>query len=209
MYRDFIKNIFDKVFALLLLIVLSPVFILIILILFISGNGIFFVHSRPGLNAKPFKLIKFKTMKDNVIENNAGPNIVRITKFGNFLRKNSLDEIPQLLNVLKGELSLIGPRPLEMRYLKYYTAEQNRRHEVKPGITGWAQVNGRNSIPWEERFVMDTWYVDNLSFLLDLNILIKTVSKVFKREGINLDSDRTVVPFDTYVLSQKDNNLIR
>jgi len=209
MYRDFFKNIFDKVFALLLLIVLSPVFILIILILFISGNGIFFVHSRPGLNAKPFKLIKFKTMKDNVIENNAGPNIVRITKFGNFLRKNSLDEIPQLLNVLKGELSLIGPRPLEMRYLKYYTAEQNRRHEVKPGITGWAQVNGRNSIPWEERFVMDTWYVDNLSFLLDLNILIKTVSKVFKREGINLDSDRTVVPFDTYVLSQKDNNLIR
>ncbi len=199
------KRVSDFVIALILIILAIPVFVVITLALkFSSIRTAFFVHQRPGLNGKPFYLIKFKSMNDKKDNNgNLLPNIQRITPLGRFLRKSSLDEIPQLFNVLKGDISLVGPRPLEMRYIPLYTKEQNRRHEVRPGITGWAQVNGRNAISWEKKFELDVNYVDNQSFLLDLKILFLTVKKVLISEGVNSDQNNTVVPFDIYLKNSK------
>ena len=191
----------DKFLAIVLLIVLSPVFLLIAFALKISPvKAVFFVHQRPGKNNKPFHLYKFKTMNEK--RDSHGkllPNMQRITPLGAFLRKTSLDEIPQLLNVLLGELSLVGPRPLEMRYLPYYTKEQSRRHEVRPGITGWAQINGRNNLSWEKKFKLDVWYVENISFMLDMKILLLTFKKVFVSEGVNANPTATVEPLDVYL----------
>lgn len=195
------KYFIDRVLALVLLILLLPVFITIAIMLKFSSVGkVFFIHQRPGLRRKPFNLIKFKTMNDK--RDATGillPNSERITPFGSFLRKTSLDELPQLINVLKGELSFIGPRPLEMRYLPLYTERQNIRHSVKPGISGWAQVNGRNAISWEEKFELDIYYVHNISFLLDLKILFLTIQKVLTGSGVNANETQTVEPLDVYL----------
>jgi sugar transferase EpsL len=173
--------------AVLTLMVLSPLLMLLILIVRLRlGSPIFFRQKRPGLNGNPFMLIKFRTMTN--AHGAAGdllPDSQRLTSLGRFLRNTSLDELPELINVLKGDMSLVGPRPLLMQYLDRYTAEQMRRHEVRPGITGWAQINGRNAITWEEKFVLDVWYVDHQSFGLDIKILALTFWKVLKREGIN------------------------
>ena len=181
------KRAIDLTLALGGLIVLSPVFLIVTVLLWFNNNGRpFFVQQRPGRHAIPFKLIKFKTMNDRVDGNgNLLSDAERLTPLGNFIRKTSLDEIPQLLNVIKGDMSLIGPRPLLMDYLSLYSPEQSRRHEVRPGITGWAQVNGRNAISWKEKFQYDVWYVDHLSFFLDLRIISITLLKVFKAEGIS------------------------
>jgi lipopolysaccharide/colanic/teichoic acid biosynthesis glycosyltransferase len=173
-----------------------------------SIKTVFFVHQRPGKNGRPFNLIKFKSMNEKRdASGNLLPNMQRITPLGSFLRKTSLDEIPQFINVIKGDISFIGPRPLEMRYLPYYSTEQNRRHNVKPGITGWAQVNGRNSLNWEEKFRLDVWYVDNLSFKLDLKIFFLTIKRVLVRDGINADTNNTVEPFDIYLQNKHKNKL--
>jgi len=205
MYKKNIKAVLDWILAFVLLIILSP-FIMIIIILLLAGleGPVFFIHERPGLHNKPFKMIKFRTMNNKRgPDGELLPNKQRITKIGAFLRKFSLDEIPQVFNVINGDLSLVGPRPLEMRYLSYYTIEQIHRHDVKPGITGWAQVNGRNSISWEEKFKLDIWYVDNLSFKLDMKILYLTFIKVIKHEAVNSDDQNTVVPFDEYLKTGK------
>jgi len=187
----------DYILAIIALIILSPLFFIISLLLVITNKGdIFFTQFRPGLNGKIFRLIKFKTM--NYEENFEGAllqDYFRITKIGKILRKTSLDEIPQLINVLKGDMSLIGPRPLLPEYLELYTDFQKRRHEVKPGITGWAQVNGRNAISWQQKFEYDVWYVNSLSFFLDIKIIILTIKKVFKKEGINSGSSVTMEKF--------------
>lgn len=183
MYQSLVKPVFDKLISLMLLIVLSPIFLLITLILLITTGGRpFFIHPRPGREEKIIRMLKFRTMIDILTE---GTVEKQVTQFGKFLRKTSLDEIPQLLNVLKGDMSLVGPRPLHTWYLPLYNKEQYRRHEVKPGITGWAQVHGRNTVTWQQRFKYDVWYVDNISFALDLKILFMTVSKVFTGEGIS------------------------
>ena len=193
MYKNFIKPAIDFVLALVGFLFLSPVFVLVTIGLFFANDGKpFFFQLRPGKNGKIFKIIKFKTMTDKKDENgNLLPDADRLTKIGSFVRKTSLDEIPQLLNVIKGDMSLVGPRPLLPKYLELYNDFQRRRNEVKPGITGWAQVNGRNSISWEKKFEYDVWYVDNVSFLLDIKILILTVSKVVKSEGINEQGQAT------------------
>ena len=193
MYKNFIKPVIDFVLALVGFLFLSPVFVLVTIGLFFANDGKpFFFQLRPGKNGKIFKIIKFKTMTDKKDENgNLLPDADRLTKIGSFVRKTSLDEIPQLLNVIKGDMSLVGPRPLLPKYLELYNDFQRRRNEVKPGITGWAQVNGRNSISWEKKFEYDVWYVDNVSFLLDFKILIMTVLKVVKSEGINEQGQAT------------------
>ena len=193
MYKNFIKPVIDFVLALVGFLFLSPVFVLVTIGLFFANDGKpFFFQLRPGKDGKIFKIIKFKTMTDKKDENgNLLPDADRLTKIGSFVRKTSLDEIPQLLNVIKGDMSLVGPRPLLPKYLELYTDFQRRRNEVKPGITGWAQVNGRNSISWEKKFEYDVWYVDNVSFLLDIKILIMTVLKVVKSEGINEQGQAT------------------
>lgn len=193
MYKNFIKPAIDFVLALVGFLFLSPVFVLVTIGLFFANDGKpFFFQLRPGKNGKIFKIIKFKTMTDKKDENgNLLPDADRLTKIGSFVRKTSLDEIPQLLNVIKGDMSLVGPRPLLLKYLELYNDFQRRRNEVKPGITGWAQVNGRNSISWEKKFEYDVWYVDNVSFLLDIKILIMTVLKVVKSEGINEQGQAT------------------
>ena len=193
MYKNFIKPAIDFVLALVGFLFLSPVFVLVTIGLFFANDGKpFFFQLRPGKNGKIFKIIKFKTMTDKKDENgNLLPDADRLTKIGSFVRKASLDEIPQLLNVIKGDMSLVGPRPLLPKYLELYNDFQRRRNEVKPGITGWAQVNGRNSISWEKKFEYDVWYVDNVSFLLDIKILILTVLKVVKSEGINEQGQAT------------------
>ncbi|MEL1240121.1 sugar transferase [Flavobacterium flavipallidum] len=198
MYKSFFKRIIDFVAALIGFIVLSPIFLIVTIGLFFANQGKpFFFQLRPGKNGKIFKIIKFKTMNDKKDANgNLLSDAERLTKIGSFVRKTSLDEIPQLLNVIKGDMSLIGPRPLLVHYLDLYSDFQNRRHEVKPGITGWAQVNGRNAISWEKKFELDVWYVDHLSFLLDLKILFKTVLKVVKSEGINAADAATIEPFN-------------
>jgi lipopolysaccharide/colanic/teichoic acid biosynthesis glycosyltransferase len=196
-YKSTIKPIFDFFISLSALILLSPIFLLTTLLLTIANSGKpFFTQTRPGKNARLFKVIKFKTMNDK--RDNAGnllPDAKRLTPVGKFIRKTSLDEIPQLINVLKGDMSLIGPRPLLVEYLPLYSKEQARRHEVRPGITGWAQINGRNAITWEQKFKYDVYYVDNCSFVLDLIILIKTIEKVFISEGINQDGQATAEKF--------------
>ena len=193
MYKNFIKPVIDFVLALVGFLFLSPVFVMVTIGLFFANDGKpFFFQLRPGKNGKIFKIIKFKTMTDKKDENgNLLPDADRLTKIGSFVRKTSLDEIPQLLNVIKGDMALVGPRPLLPQYLELYNDFQRRRNEVKPGITGWAQVNGRNSISWEKKFEYDVWYVDNVSFLLDIKILILTVLKVVKSEGINEQGQAT------------------
>ena len=198
MYKNYIKRIIDFSLSLLGLLILSPLFLLLWLLLSIAnrGAGAFFTQARPGRNEKIFKVIKFKTMTDE--RDNEGkllPDAERLTKIGKFVRSTSLDELPQLLNVLKGDMSLIGPRPLLIQYLPLYNDIQKRRHEVRPGITGWAQVNGRNTISWTQKFEYDVWYVEHCSLGLDIKILLKTVQKVFKREGISSETNVTMEAF--------------
>ncbi|MCF8323170.1 MAG: sugar transferase [Flavobacterium sp.] len=202
MYKNYFKTVLDFFTALVGIIVLSPLFFVIILFLFFANNGSpFFFQNRPGKNGVVFKIVKFKTMNDKKDkEGNLCSDEIRLTKIGSFVRKTSLDELPQLINVLKGDMSLIGPRPLLTQYLHLYSEYQNRRHEVKPGITGWAQVNGRNAISWGEKFDYDIFYVDNLSFVLDVKILFLTVKKVVLKEGINADNATTIEPFNGYNL---------
>ncbi|MBC8147598.1 MAG: sugar transferase [Bacteroidetes bacterium] len=188
------KSVFDFTLSIIGLLLLSPFLLLIsILVLFAFGSPILFKQNRPGLNKKPFNFYKFRTMTNEKDENgNLLPDKDRLTSFGVFLRKTSLDELPSLWNVLKGDMSFVGPRPLLMEYLPLYSAEQMRRHEVKPGLTGWAQINGRNAISWEEKFKLDVWYVENQSFWLDIKIILLTIWKVLKREGISHGSDATM-----------------
>lgn len=197
-YRHFFKRLFDIVIASVGLIILSPLFLILWIWLSIAnkGAGAFFIQERPGKDEKIFKVIKFKTMNDRRDENgNLLPDSERLTTIGRWIRSLSLDEIPQLINVLKGDMSLVGPRPLLVQYLPLYDEVQRRRHEVRPGMTGWAQVNGRNAISWEQKFDYDVWYVDHLSLSLDFKILLKTIEKVFKREGINTGTHVTMEPF--------------
>ncbi len=196
-YRNIIKPLADFWSALLLLVVLSPIILITIFFLAIANRGsIFFLQQRPGLNSIPFNIIKFKTMRDAFDKNgNPLPDDVRITKVGKIVRSASIDELLQLINVLKGDMSLVGPRPLLMRYLKLYSPLQARRHEVKPGITGWAQVNGRNAISWEEKFRLDVDYVDNQSFWLDFRILWMTFLNVINRRDISAEGHATIEEF--------------
>jgi sugar transferase EpsL len=191
------KRIFDLLVTTVGLLFVSPFLMFIALLVRIKlGSPILFCQFRPGHLGKPLKIFKFRTMtSERNQEGNLLPDALRLTPFGNFLRATSLDELPELINVLKGEMSLVGPRPLLMEYLALYTPEQARRHEVRPGITGWAQVNGRNAISWEEKFRLDVWYVDHQSFWLDLKILWRTIAKVFNREGINQDGQATMEKF--------------
>lgn len=191
------KRLFDFIVALCVLFTLLPVIIIVaVLIRFKLGSPILFMQNRPGLNGDIFKMMKFRTMLDaKDKEGNLLPDDQRMTKFGSFLRSTSLDELPGLFNVLKGDMSLVGPRPLLVQYLPLYSKEQTRRHNVRPGITGWAQVNGRNAISWEQKFELDVWYVNNQSMWLDLKILLLTVKKVFIRDGINADGHVTIEPF--------------
>lgn len=199
MYKGGLKRSIDFIIVLCTLVVIWPILLLIIIFLHFAnkGAGVFFTQDRPGKNAKIFKAIKFKTMTD---ERDAGgkllPDDVRLTKIGRIVRSLSIDELPQLINVLKGDMALIGPRPLLPKYLSLYSSEQFRRHEVRPGITGWAQVNGRNNISWKKKFELDVWYVDHMSFLLDMKIFFLTIKKVFVREGINMEGMPTTEPFN-------------
>lgn len=197
MYKGFIKYIVDFVFSFILLILLSPLILLTVVFLFIANRGkVFFFQQRPGLNSKPFFIIKFKTMRDAFdVNGELLPDEIRLTKVGRIVRSISLDELLQLINVLKGDMSLVGPRPLLMRYLSRYSERQARRHEVKPGITGWAQVNGRNTISWEQKFEFDIEYVEKQSFLLDLKILWLTFLNVIQRKGISANGQATMEEF--------------
>lgn len=198
MYKPILKPFFDFLVALIGIVILSPLFLFITILLFIANSGKpFFTQQRPGKHGAIFRIIKFKTMNDaRDKDGKLFSDAKRLTRIGKFVRKTSLDELPQLLNVIQGDMSLIGPRPLLTNYLHLYSDFQNRRHEVKPGITGWAQVNGRNAISWDEKFELDVWYVDHLSFILDIKILFKTVLKVIKRDGINAVDSATIEPFD-------------
>ena len=197
MYTSFLKRIFDFSFAFISLLIVSPILITITILLTVVNNGKpFFFQRRPGLNENLFNIIKFKTMNDKKDEHGILlSDDKRLTKVGSFVRKTSLDEVPQLINVLIGNMSLIGPRPLLVNYLPLYSEEQSRRHHVKPGMTGWAQVNGRNAINWDTKFKLDIFYVENISFRLDCLILIKTFYKVFKQEGISSTSSKTMEAF--------------
>lgn len=208
MYRFFLKRIIEIIIIFFCL----PFFILLYLVISIIvksklGYPILFIQPRPGLNKKIFKIYKFRTMKNDYDKNkNLLPESDRLTKFGNFLRSTSLDELPSLWSVLKGDMSLVGPRPLLIEYLTFYSDKQSRRHEVRPGITGWAQVNGRNAISWEEKFELDVWYVDNQSLLLDLKILWLTVKKVLARDGIS-PKDQVIMPrFDKLMIEREKSN---
>ena len=188
MYRHFFKKVFDFIIALVAIICVSPLLLMVSVLLFYAneGAGVFFLQERPGLKGNLFKVIKFKTMNEKRGEDGKLlPDLLRITKIGKFVRSTSLDELPQLFNVLKGDMALIGPRPLLTQYLPLYTEEQMRRHEVRPGISGWAQVNGRNNLSWSEKFKLDVWYVDHVSMWLDIKIVFMTIIKVFKKESIN------------------------
>ena len=191
------KRLFDLLIAVLLLVVLFPIIVVVALkVRSKLGKPVLFRQLRPGLSGKTFEMIKFRTMLDAMnIDGNILPDSERLTSFGRLLRSTSLDELPELWNVLKGDMSLVGPRPLLIEYLPLYSKEQLRRHEVKPGITGWAQVNGRNSISWEDKFKMDVWYVDNQSFWLDLKILFLTVKKVAMRDGVTQSGHVTMEKF--------------
>lgn len=197
MYKIIVKSIADLILSFFLLIILSPIILLTAILLFFANNGkVFFFQQRPGLNNKPFKIVKFKTMKD--VFDSEGvplPDDDRLTKVGSIVRSASLDELLQLINVLKGDMSLVGPRPLLMQYLPRYSPEQAKRHNVKPGITGWAQVNGRNAISWEQKFKFDVEYVDKQSFALDLKILWMTFVNVIQRKGISADGHVTMEEF--------------
>lgn len=197
MYKSCFKRLLDFFLSLIGLLILSPVLIVVtICLVFVNNGKPFFLQSRPGLNEKVFKIIKFKTMNDlKDIHGKFLPDSDRLTKIGAFVRKTSLDEVPQLINVLIGNMSLIGPRPLLVQYLDLYNKQQKRRHEVRPGITGWAQVNGRNAISWKQKFDYDVWYVDNVSLGLDIKIFLLTIKKVFVREGISAEGQVTIDPF--------------
>ena len=198
MYLNYVKSIFDFIAAFIGLIILSPLIIAITILLFILNNGKpFYIQKRPGLHGKNFSIIKFKTMTDK--KNSEGqllPDFERTTAIGNLIRRASIDEIPQLVNVFLGHMSIVGPRPLLPEYLSLYSEEQKRRHNVKPGITGWAQINGRNSILWTQKFEYDVWYVDKMSFSLDLKILLLTIKKVIIPEGINATEKYTMEEFN-------------
>jgi len=197
MYKNIIKPIGDFIVAFILLIILSPIIALTAILLLIANKGkVFFFQQRPGLNSKPFKIVKFKTMRDAFDENGAPlPDEQRLTKVGNIVRSASLDELLQLVNVLKGDMSLVGPRPLLMQYLSRYSPEQAKRHNVKPGITGWAQVNGRNAISWDQKFIYDVEYVNKQTFFLDIKILWMTFINVIQRKGISADGHVTMEEF--------------
>lgn len=198
MYRCIIKRALDFIVSFSMLVFFSPLFLLCILILKIANKGgcVCFLQVRPGKNGKIFKVIKFKTMTDERDrEGSLLPDADRLTKVGKFVRSTSIDELPQLINVIKGDMSLIGPRPLLVQYLPLYDKEQARRHDVRPGITGWAQVNGRNTISWQQKFEYDVWYVDHVSFKLDMRILFLTMKKVFIREGITSQTCKTMEEF--------------
>jgi lipopolysaccharide/colanic/teichoic acid biosynthesis glycosyltransferase len=191
------KRVFDISISLVLLIILIPVIIIIgVCIMTSLGSPIFFIQKRPGLHSKPFNLIKFRSMKEKIdVDGILSEDRFRITPFGSFIRKYSIDELPELWNVLKGEMSLVGPRPLLLEYIPLYSKEQLRRHNILPGITGWAQINGRNAISWEEKFEYDLWYIDNHSFLLDIKILYITLKKIIIKEGIYNSEGQSVSKF--------------
>ncbi|WP_162126238.1 sugar transferase [Flavobacterium phycosphaerae] len=198
MYRNYIKRFIDFTASLIGFIILFPILLIVSVFLYFANAGKpFFVQSRPGKNGVIFKIIKFKTMNDKKDKfGNLLSDEIRLTTIGKLVRKTSLDEIPQLLNVIKGDMSLIGPRPLLPSYLDYYTPFQHRRHEVKPGITGWTQVNGRNSLSWDQKFELDVWYVDHISFALDVKIIIKTIQKIIKTNEISAEGHATMPRFD-------------
>lgn len=199
MYRSFFKRILGFLIALILLVLLSPILLFMTVWLHFAnkGAGVFFYQERPGKHGKIFRIIKFKTMTDwHSKDGELLPDEKRLTKVGQFVRSTSLDELPQLLNVLKGDMALIGPRPLLVQYLPLYSVEQARRHEVLPGITGWAQCHGRNAISWEEKFKLDVWYVDHMSLLTDIQVVLMTVRKVLLREGISEEGHATKEPFN-------------
>ena len=199
MYSHFLKRILDFLIVFCVLVTIWPILLLLIIWLHFAnkGAGVFFTQERPGKNGKIFKVIKFKTMTDECDANgDLLPDEQRLTKVGKFIRSTSVDELPQLINVLRGDMALIGPRHLLPKYLPLYNKEQARRHEVRPGITGWAQVNGRNAISWTKKFELDVWYVDHCSFSLDMQIAFATIRKVFIREGISREGEATTVPFN-------------
>lgn len=199
MYAHFLKRLIDFTIVFMVLLIIWPILLLITIWLHFAnkGAGAFFTQERPGKNGKIFKVIKYKTMTDERdAQGNLLPDVDRLTKVGKFVRSTSIDELPQLINVLKGDMALIGPRPLLPQYLPLYSKEQARRHEVRPGITGWAQVNGRNAISWAKKFELDVWYVDHCSFWLDLKIIFLTIKKVFIREGISQEGQATIEPFN-------------
>lgn len=201
MYQHCFKRIIDFCIALVALLVIWPFLLVIYIWLTIAnkGAGAFFLQERPGLNGSIFKIIKYKTMTDERdAEGNLLPDSVRLTTVGKFVRSTSIDELPQLINVLKGDMALIGPRPLRVHYLPLYSTEQARRHNVRPGITGWAQCHGRNGISWTERFKLDVWYVDNCSFLTDIKIIISTIKTVLNRDGITQEGNASMEPFNGY-----------
>lgn len=194
-YKIFFKRFLDIILSFLALLLLSPIILILWIWLSIAnkGAGAFFFQERPGKDGKIFKIVKFKTMTDECDKNgNLLPDEKRLTKVGKFVRSTSLDELPQLWNIFKGEMSLIGPRPLLPQYLPLYSKEQARRHEVRPGLSGWAQVNGRNTISWKEKFELDVWYIDNLSFILDLKIIFLSIKKAIIRDGINTSENKTM-----------------
>lgn len=198
MYKHCFKRLFDFFIVLVVLLIIWPILLVVTIWLHFAnkGAGAFFMQERPGRNGKIFKVIKFKTMTDERDANGQLlPDAMRLTKVGRLVRSISIDELPQLVNVLKGDMALVGPRPLLPKYLPLYSREQARRHEVRPGITGWAQVNGRNAISWSKKFELDVWYVDHCSLLLDIKIIFLTVKKVFIREGISSDTSVTMEPF--------------
>ena len=197
MYKIFFKPLLDFILSLLGLIISSPLFLIVFIALLFANKGkVFFLQNRPGKNEKIFKIIKFRTMNDKRdAQGNLLPDEERLTSIGKLVRKTSLDEIPQLINVLLGNMSLIGPRPLLPEYLPLYNDVQKKRHLIKPGITGWAQINGRNAVEWEKKFMFDVWYVENLSFLLDLQIMFLTLKKVLKLEGVNREGEATNIAF--------------
>lgn len=198
MYKNFLKRFLDFIIVFCVLLLIWPILLIITLWLHFAnkGAGAFFYQERPGKGGRIFKVVKFKTMTDDRDKNgNLLPDKERLTPIGRFIRSTSIDELPQLINVLKGDMALIGPRPLLVKYLPLYNEFQQRRHEVRPGISGWAQVNGRNAISWEDKFNYDVWYVDHLSFWLDLKIIFLTIKKVFVREGISSDTSATMEPF--------------
>ena len=197
MYKIFFKPLLDFVLSLLGIIVTSPIFLIVFVALLLANKGkVFFLQNRPGKNEEIFKIIKFRTMNDNRdAHGNLLPDEERLTTIGKLVRKTSLDEIPQLINVLLGNMSLIGPRPLLPEYLPLYNEVQKKRHLIKPGITGWAQINGRNAVEWEKKFMFDVWYVENMSFLLDLQIMFLTLKKVLKLEGVNREGEATNIAF--------------
>lgn len=199
MYKHFFKRLIDFILVLCALLIIWPILLIFAIWLHFAnkGTGVFFFQERPGKNGKIFKVIKYKTMTDERDEQgNLLPDAERLTKVGRFVRSTSIDELPQLFNVLKGDMALIGPRPLLPQYLPLYSKEQARRHEVRPGITGWAQINGRNAISWTKKFKYDVWYVDHCSFLLDLKIVFLTIKKVFVREGISQEGQATMEFFN-------------